>query len=208
MDILYQVLGTISEALRPHFPLGWNLFLAAIPLLLSLLLFRIPYRLGWWWWVGLLVFLAFLPNAPYVLTDFIHFSIRLQIPPPLPFWAIVFVLLPQFAIYFFLGFQAYVIALINLGEYLRRQGLGHWTVLTELMLHWLCTIGIYLGRFERFNSWELLTQPQAIFSAIFNAFGYPSSAGSIILGFLILTALYYLVKFIDLALLRVWLKRT
>jgi len=84
-------------------------------------------------------------------------------PPPLPFWAIAFVLLPQFAIYLFLGFQAYVFALINLSEYLRRQGLGRWTVLTELMLHWLCTIGIYLGRIYRFNSWELLTQPQAIF---------------------------------------------
>ena len=128
-------------------------------------------------------------------------------PPPLPFWAITFVLLPQFAIYFFLGFQAYVIALINLSEYLRRKGLGRWIILVELLLHWLCAIGIYLGRVYRFNSWELLTQPREIFSAILYTFLYPPSASVIALAFLILTALYYLMKFIDLALLRVWLKR-
>lgn len=206
MDSLEQAIATITEVLDPSFTLGWNLFLAAIPLILSLLLFRVPHKLGWWWWVGLAVFVAFLPNAPYVLTDFTHFFIRLEMSPPLPFWLIAFVRLPQLAIYFFLGFQAYVIALINLGEYLHDKEWDRWIRLTEIGLHWLCAIGIYLGRFERFNSWELLTQPQAIFSAIFQAFLNPLSAGAIIVAFLILTVLYYIVKFIDLTLMQAWRK--
>ncbi len=207
MDSIAQVMATIAEALDPSFTLGWNLLLAAIPLILSLLLFRAPYQLGWWWWVGLAGFLAFLPNAPYVLTDFIHFFAKLEMEPPLPFWAIAFVSFPQLVIYLFLGFQAYVIALVNLGEYLRRQGLGRWITLTEIGLHWLCAIGIYLGRFERFNSWELLTQPQEILAAIFNIFRYPIFTGVIAVTFLILTALYYIIKFVDLTLLQVFVKK-
>lgn len=207
MDILYQSLWAFSEALYPLFPLAWNLFLAVIPLFLSLLLFRRTHPSGLLWWAGLAVFVAFLPNAPYVLTDFSHVLKRLQMDPPLPFWAIAFVLLPQVTIYFFLGFQAYVIALVNLEDYLYRQRLQGWILPIELLLHWLCAIGIYLGRFWRFNSWELLSRPQAIFSAIFSTFRHPPAVTAIAIVFLILTGLYYLVRFLNLTLLRIWLKK-
>ena len=52
----------------------WNTFLALIPFALSLWLFKGRgsgnRRLDWW--IGCIVFIAFLPNAPYVLTDIIH----------------------------------------------------------------------------------------------------------------------------------------
>jgi uncharacterized membrane protein len=51
----------------------WNLFLAFIPLILSYWLFLVqnnkPFLL---WWLTLIIFIAFLPNAPYLLTDIIH----------------------------------------------------------------------------------------------------------------------------------------
>ena len=50
----------------------WNLFLAFIPLALSFWLFRRGKSRSFVWWLGLVVFLAFLPNAPYILTDIIH----------------------------------------------------------------------------------------------------------------------------------------
>ena len=63
----------------------WNLFLAAIPLLASGRLMRerrpewaLSLRDGLW----LGVWLLFLPNAPYLLTDFVHLRHR----PPVPFW--------------------------------------------------------------------------------------------------------------------------
>src|SRR4051812_32553021 len=51
-----------------------NLLLAALPFVLALWLFvpRRPHTLRWW--IGLGAFVAFLPNAPYVLTDVIHFA--------------------------------------------------------------------------------------------------------------------------------------
>ena len=57
--------------------MGWNLFLAIIPCVLSFILFarRSPRRLSKnpIWWFGLAVFILFLPNAPYIITDIIHF---------------------------------------------------------------------------------------------------------------------------------------
>ena len=51
----------------------WNLFLAFIPLILSFWLFlRRSKQRSLLWWLGLIVYITFLPNAPYLLTDIIH----------------------------------------------------------------------------------------------------------------------------------------
>ena len=51
----------------------WNLFLAFIPLVLSFWLFLRPSKKrSLVWWISLIIFIAFLPNAPYLLTDIIH----------------------------------------------------------------------------------------------------------------------------------------
>ena len=67
------MLQWIRLSLKPHFHIGWNFFLAFVPFVLSLYLFRRETRRGWLWWPLLLVFIAFLPNAAYTLTDIIHF---------------------------------------------------------------------------------------------------------------------------------------
>jgi len=105
----------------------WNLFLALVPLALSFWLFRqrvkpkhnhspalthkvYPHPL---WWLGLLVFIAFLPNAPYVLTDIIHLIHDIRRTNSI--WVITLVLIPQYLLFIIAGFEAYVISLINLG---------------------------------------------------------------------------------------------
>ncbi len=50
----------------------WNLYLAAIPAVVALLLFRRPASRSVAWFAGFGVWLLFLPNAPYVLTDVVH----------------------------------------------------------------------------------------------------------------------------------------
>ncbi len=52
--------------------ISWNLFLAFIPMVLSFWLFRRSTRPTPPWWIIFLVYAAFLPNAPYLLTDIIH----------------------------------------------------------------------------------------------------------------------------------------
>ena len=60
--------------------LAWNLFLAWIPFMISQKLSTEKNR-----WKILLLFstwLLFLPNAPYIITDFLHLRQR----PPVPYW--------------------------------------------------------------------------------------------------------------------------
>jgi uncharacterized membrane protein len=69
-----ELIATFLQILRFNMRwMTWNLFLAFIPLALSVWLFRIKRRRSGVWWLGFLVFFAFLPNAPYLLTDIIHF---------------------------------------------------------------------------------------------------------------------------------------
>lgn len=135
----------------------WNLFLAFIPLTLSFYLFRPSAIRNLFWWTILLIFIAFLPNAPYILTDSIHI-IELS-RENYPHWAIILILIPQYILFITTGFEAYVIALIRLDNYLTNLAAQKYLLLVNAIAHGLCVVGIFLGRFERFNSWDFVTQP-------------------------------------------------
>jgi uncharacterized membrane protein len=135
----------------------WNLFLAFIPLLLSFYLFRPPAIRNLLWWASLLIFIAFLPNAPYILTDSIHIIELSQ--KNYPNWAIALILIPQYVLFIGLGFEAYVISLVKLELYLTNFIAQKYLILVNAIAHSLCIVGVYLGRFERFNSWDLVTKP-------------------------------------------------
>lgn len=138
----------------------WNLFLAFIPFALSFYLFRLTALRNLWWWTLLLVFMAFLPNAPYILTDSIHIVELSQgnYPP----WAIVLVLIPQYILFICLGFEAYVISLVKLEQYLSNFIASKYLLIINAIAHSLCIVGIYIGRFERFNSWDFVTKPGTV----------------------------------------------
>ncbi|MEL6816492.1 MAG: DUF1361 domain-containing protein, partial [Cyanobacteria bacterium J06598_3] len=159
IEITNWITSSFNAAHRSLYFMLWNTFLAVIPWILSCWLFRGKgsgvRRVSWW--IGLVVFVAFLPNAPYVLTDIIHL-VRM-IKEGASIWTITFILVPQYLIFMLLGTEAYVLSLINLGHYLQKQGQARWVLSAELGLHALCAIGIYLGRFPRFNSWDIVTGP-------------------------------------------------
>ena len=134
----------------------WNLFLALIPLIFSFYLFRSRANLNLLWWIVFLLFIVFLPNAPYILTDSIHI---LELSQKYPVWAITLVLIPQYTLFIMAGFQAYVISLIRLEQYLANLIAAKYLLLVNLLVHGLCVVGIYIGRFERFNSWDFANKP-------------------------------------------------
>ena len=138
----------------------WNLFLAFIPLILSFYLFRPSALRNFFWWIIFVVFIAFLPNAPYILTDSIHIIELSQ--QSYPNWSIISILIPQYFVFIVAGFEAYVISLTQLDNYLLNQISRSNLVLINAIAHSLCVVGIYLGRFERFNSWDLVTKPGAV----------------------------------------------
>jgi uncharacterized membrane protein len=157
-----------------------------------------PRRNGLWW-LGLLVFIAFLPNAPYLLTDIIHL-IRTARIEEIPAWVIALGVIPLHLLAILLGFEAYVISLLNLEYFLKGQGHKAWSLPTEGLLHALCAVGIYLGRFIRFNSWDLVTDPGNVLVITLNSLTAKRPLLVIFVTFMILTSLYWIFKQITLGL--------
>lgn len=170
--------------------MAWNLVLAAVQAALSIPLFQAGRRPSPWWWVGLVVFVAFLPNAPYVLTDVIHFTDDVRATPSDV--VVAFGLIPQYALLFLAGFGCYAVSVLRLERWLRARG---WSLrrllVADIGLHALCAVGIFLGRVFRFNSWDLLTRPDAVADVV--RFPKPSTAVLLVLTFAVLaggTALF------------------
>jgi uncharacterized membrane protein len=131
----------------------WNLTLAWIPLLVALGVYD-SYRRGVR--ISLLspavvVWLLFLPNAPYIVTDFVHLTP--SSPTPLWFDAVV---ISSFAwTGLLLGFASlYLLHAVARHRFGARVGWG--AVLASLAL---TSVGVYLGRFLQWNSWDLLLRP-------------------------------------------------
>jgi uncharacterized membrane protein len=116
------------------------------------------------WWMGLFLFIVILPNAPYILTDIIHFYDAVRTIDSA--WIVTLVILPIYLVFIGVGWFSYMFSLINVSKYLIKHQLDRYTDIIELSLHLLCAIGIYIGRFIRFNSWSLVTQPKQFLSVL------------------------------------------
>lgn len=172
----------------------WLMAIALIALVLSFILFKRKQNLrSVGWWLGLAVFIAFLPNAPYLLTDIIHL-IRATSSGQISPWAIVLVIIPIHVAAILLGMEAYVISLMNQGYYLKNHGAKQYIFVGELIVHALCAVGVYLGRFARLNSWELVTDPSNVLLTTFDTLTAKRPALVMVVTFLGLTVLYWLMK--------------
>jgi uncharacterized membrane protein len=135
----------------------WNLFLAAIPLILSRGLFsedRINLKVG----LTLAGWLLFFPNAPYLVTDIFHFKSR----APIPMWFDLLLVTSAAWNGLILG----IVSLMNIEAFLLKHLLRRSVSLFVMLSLAACSFGIYLGRFLRFNSWDVVTHPEIIIKAI------------------------------------------
>lgn len=178
----------------------WLLVVIALTAALTIRIFKKQQTpKGWLWWVGLVVFFAFLPNAPYVLTDVIHL-IRGTSSGEIPVWVVALVFIPLHAAAILLGFEAYVISILNLASYLKEHGARALILPIELTIHALCAVGIYLGRFLRLNSWDIVTAPTSVLTDTLDALTSKRPAAVIFVTFVILASLYWVLKQITLGL--------
>lgn len=142
----------------------WNLFLAWIPLLLVNYLKRIPIIQIWKRVVLVVLWLIFLPNAPYILTDLFH----LREQENSPFWFDWLLLISFGWTGLLVGFMALQYMEYELRQVLRNKGrLGrivHDLFVPLMMI--LCAYGVYLGRYQRTNSWEVVTNPFGVMKDI------------------------------------------
>lgn len=164
--------------------LAWNLFLAVIPLLMSrkLLLhdgFK-PVTI-----LLLACWLLFLPNAPYLVTDVIHFRERL----PVPKWFDLLLVVSAAWNGLLLGSVSLMQVESFLSRHLRPLQVNSLTV----AFLFLSGYGIYIGRFLRFNSWDVITDPVDLVATLSQHFLLPYEYRSVWKFTLIFTGLLYIV---------------
>lgn len=128
--------------------LAWNLFLAWVPYVATLGLsassrrYLIPLRLLLW--------LLFLPNAPYLITDMLHLHPRTDSP----YWIDTFILF----VFSLIGILLFYASSKAVWNYLQeiRPTLAYWVLPISFVL---CGYGIYMGRWLRYNSWDAFQHP-------------------------------------------------
>lgn len=176
----------------------WWIALGLITIIMSAFLFkREKSRRTILWWLAFVAFIAFLPNAPYVLTDVIHL-IRATSRGGLRIWVVALVFIPLHTVAILFSFEAYVLSLLNQAYYLKKRGNARFILPTELLIHALSALGIYLGRFIRLNSWDLATDPTSVAAIALNTLTTKRPVAVIFVTFIILTVLYWVMKQITL----------
>jgi uncharacterized membrane protein len=165
--LLYRVERTGSPSYEF---LIWNLFLAWIPFGAALALYdlnrrgqsaalQITFAATW---------LLFLPNAPYIVTDFLHVG---QIGGA-PIWydAVLVATFAGTGMVLGLGSVLLVQAAVakTAGE------VWGWLMLAPILV--LCSAGIVLGRVYRFNSWDALAQPQRLLHVVASHLADPAGS--------------------------------
>jgi uncharacterized membrane protein len=171
--------------------LVWNLFLAWIPFVLAYLAYIFSWR-------RVLIFLSiptfaflwliFFPNAPYILTDLQHLSNRAG---DVPIWYDV-ILLIWFS---WTGMLMGVVSLYLMHEIIKRE-LGRflgWVFV--ILMAGLTGAGIYIGRFVRLNSWDILQSPAAAVEDLWSWLSDPSLRS---IGFIALYTLFFVFVYLTL----------
>lgn len=142
--------------------MGWNVGLALIPFALAKKLFRKRVRTTKWWVGGVLLFLLFLPNTAYIITDIVHFKKALRLYP-YPF--IVIASAVQFIWFEFVGYWLFVESYRMFEHFIVKRyktSIG----LLRISMFFLVSVGVFMGRFLRFNSWDIVVSPQTVIASM------------------------------------------
>jgi uncharacterized membrane protein len=169
----------------------WNLFLAWVPFLLAYLASALSWRRLLLYFVlpiAAFFWLIFFPNAPYILTDLQYLS---KAGSSAPLWFDVIVLV-------WFGWTGLLLGIVSLylmhdivqRTFGRRIG---WLFVFSVSV--LSSFGVYLGRFVRFNSWDILNAPGEIVVTILGLAIDPSLR---LVAFIVLFSLFYLFVYLTL----------
>lgn len=142
----------------------WNLFLAWIPYLIGLYLpvsFHV-IRSRLVIYILLLIWFLFWPNSPYILTDLLHLKEKQNIP----LWFDLGLILSFAWTGLMLGF----LSLMEVQNLVRKKmgRIAGWTFAVITLL--TGSLGIYIGRYVRLNSWDVVGNPVRVYVDIFQHF--------------------------------------
>ncbi|MBL8018526.1 MAG: DUF1361 domain-containing protein [Leptospirales bacterium] len=188
------VLSVVLVVMRLHFSLSasylfliWNLFLAMIPVILAFLMYLIyghTRNLSLLFMGLAIAWLLFFPNAPYIITDFLHLRAR----PRIPLWFDT-ILLFSFSWNGFLG-GLLSLRIMHLLFQERFGRAGGWMFVVATCP--LAALGIFVGRFLRWNTWDVVRSPRTLFADVLEQIQRPTSLNDEFAVVLILTPLLFL----------------
>lgn len=152
-SLLTVLLGITDPTAPMFYPtrfLIWNLILAWLPVFAAWAFSAVRHRL---WLIPLgLVWLAFLPNAPYLVTDLVHLI------DGVAFWRHVL----QYGVAAWTGIILGVVSLRLVHRRIQRDFGVVTGWMAVIISVGLCAVGVVIGRFQRWNSWDLIHRPGAV----------------------------------------------
>jgi uncharacterized membrane protein len=183
LGVALVVVRTVLTWRGQHLYLIWNLFLAWVPLMLALHVEEMQRRnlkRERKFWAAAAAWLLFFPNAPYIFTDITHLKRATESR-----WWTDLTLILLFAI---IGLVLAFISLHRMQTIVsRRHGrLAGWILV--LSVAFLSGFGVYLGRFERWNSWDVVVHPISVLANSFNWLHRHSVKFTLLFGVFLFTA--------------------
>ncbi len=138
--------------------LWWNLFLAIIPWSIATLVKVRQFRSRWILTILLICWVVLFPNAPYILTDLVHLCGN----PGVPLWFDMILILSFGFTGMFYGFVSLHLLETRFFAAFSRI----WSTLVPVVLIYIACFGVYLGRFLRWNSWNLVDKMSQVLTDI------------------------------------------
>ena len=145
----------------------WNLFLASIPMVFALLVSHFTPRSKVGCAVLFLLWLLFFPNSTYMISDLLHLTHRTS--TSVPGWY-------DAAMLFFFALTGLFIGVVSLNyvhSYLRTIFSKIWAWAIVSCSIFLSGFGVYLGRFLRWNSWDVIGEPMGLLKDVFDRIIHP-----------------------------------
>ncbi|MEO5888691.1 MAG: DUF1361 domain-containing protein [Ferruginibacter sp.] len=143
----------------------WNLFLAWIPFKISLYLTSQKVSNKWHAAILLAGWLLFFPNALYIVTDLIHLDGRSNVPV----WYDAVLLFTSAVAGLLMAF----VSLYKVEVFFNKQISNSATNKIIVFCLFIGSFGVYLGRFLRWNSWDIVTNPWDLTKEIAVRFLFP-----------------------------------
>jgi uncharacterized membrane protein len=166
----------------------WNLFLAWLPFFLSNQLKKSNTSISARQIFMLLLWLLFFPNSLYLVTDLIHLDDKSIVPK----WFDAVIIFSACFLGLLLGF----ISLLQVENFLMNWFSNKKLNIGVFIILFVASFGVYLGRFLRWNSWDIVSNPFQLFYSILNNVFNPIDHWYTWAITIIFTLFYYLVYWV------------
>jgi uncharacterized membrane protein len=144
----------------------WNLFLAFVPYAISRFAIRRPQLIhnNWKFILVFISWLLFIPNSFYIITDLFHLRVR-----SVPLWF-------DLALILSFAWNGLLLGILSMRQMEKMMEMklniaNEWLFVYPMML--LNAFGVYVGRYLRFNSWDVFSNPFRLFNEIMYLIVHP-----------------------------------